>query len=50
MSLRNNRLKKQHKDKSRDIASLNRDGQTERLLELMNLGRQMDAPHRDVTQ
>ena len=30
-------------------SALNRDDQTERLLKLMRLGQDMDAPHRDVT-
>jgi hypothetical protein len=31
------------------LDALSRDDQTERLLKLMKLGQEMDAPHRDVT-
>ena len=49
MTLRKTRLKKEHRDESRELDALSRDDQTERLLKLMKLGHQMDAPHRDVT-
>jgi hypothetical protein len=49
VTLRNTRLKKEHRDESRELSALNRDDQTERLLKLMRLGQDMDAPHRDVT-
>jgi len=49
VTLRKNRLKKQHRNESREIDSLHRDDQTQRLMKLMKLGRDMDAPHRDVT-
>jgi DNA primase len=48
-TLRTARLKKEHRDGSRQLEALSRDDQTERLLELMKLGHAMDAPHRDVT-
>jgi DNA primase len=49
VTLRKIRLKKEHRDESRELGALNRDDQTERLLRLMRLGHEMDAPHRDVT-
>jgi DNA primase len=49
VTLRKIRLKKEHRDESRELGALNRDDQTERLLKLMRLGHEMDAPHRDVT-
>jgi DNA primase len=49
VTLRKSRLKKQHRDESREIESLQRDDQTQRLMRLMKLGHDMDAPHRDVT-
>jgi len=49
VTLRKARLKKEHRDESREIDSLNRDDQDRRLLKLMKLGHEMDAPHRDVT-
>ena len=49
VTLRKMRLKKEHRDESRELGALNRDDQTERLLKLMRLGQEMDAPHRDVT-
>ena len=49
VTLRNTRLKKEHRDESRELSALDRDDQTERLLKLMRLGHDMDAPHRDVT-
>jgi DNA primase len=48
-TLRKTRLKKEHRDESRELTALSRDDQTERLIKLMKLGHQMDAPHRDVT-
>ena len=48
-TLRKARLKKQHSDERRELDALDRDEQTERLLRLMKLGQDMDAPHRDVT-
>ncbi|HEX4825952.1 MAG TPA: DNA primase [Candidatus Polarisedimenticolaceae bacterium] len=48
-SLRSHRLKKQLKESGRDLASLQKEEETKRLLERMNLGRQLDAPYRDVT-
>jgi len=49
VTLRKTRLKKEHRDESRELDALSRDDQTERLIKLMKLGHQMDAPHRDVT-
>jgi DNA primase len=49
VTLRNSRMKKQHRDEARRIESLERDDQTQRLMNLMKLGHDMDAPHRDVT-
>jgi DNA primase len=49
VTLRKTRLKKEHRDESRELDALSRDDQTERLLKLMKLGHAMDAPHRDVT-
>ena len=49
VTLRTTRLRKEHRDESRELSALNRDDQTERLLKLMRLGQDMDAPHRDVT-
>jgi hypothetical protein len=49
VTLRKTRLKKEHRDESRELDALSRDDQTERLLKLMKLGHQMDAPHRDAT-
>ena len=49
VTLRKNKMKKQHRDESREIESLPRDDQTQRLMKLMKLGHDMDAPHRDVT-
>jgi len=49
LTLRNTRLKKEHRDGSRELEALSRDDQTERLIKLMKLGQEMDAPHRDVT-
>jgi DNA primase len=49
LTLRNTRLKKEHRDGSRELEALGRDDQTERLIKLMKLGQEMDAPHRDVT-
>lgn len=52
-TLRTSRLKRQHRDECRDIASLDhgpkRDEVNERLRKLMTLAREMDAPHRDIT-
>jgi hypothetical protein len=48
-TLRKVRLKKEHRAESRELGALSRDDQTERLLKLMRLGHEMDAPHRDVT-
>jgi DNA primase len=48
VTLRNTRLKKEHRDESRELDALSRDDQNERLLKLMRLGHEMDAPHRDV--
>jgi DNA primase len=49
VTLRKTRLKKEHRDESRELTALSRDDQTERLIKLMKLGHEMDAPHRDVT-
>ncbi len=49
VTLRKTRLKKEHRDESRELDALSRDDQNERLLKLMKLGHEMDAPHRDVT-
>ena len=49
VTLRTTRLRKEHRDESRELDALNRIDQTERLLKLMRLGQDMDAPHRDVT-
>jgi DNA primase len=49
VTLRKTRLKKEHSDERRELDALSRDDQTERLLKLMKLGQEMDAPHRDVT-
>lgn len=49
VTLRTTRLRKEHRDESRELSALDRDDQTERLLKLMRLGQDMDAPHRDVT-
>jgi hypothetical protein len=49
VTLRKMRLKKEHRDGSRELDGLSRDEQNRRLLELMKLGHEMDAPHRDVT-
>ena len=49
VTLRKTRLKKEHRDESRELDALNRDDQNERLLRLMRLGQAMDAPHRDAT-
>jgi DNA primase len=49
VTLRKTRLKKEHRDESRELNGLSRDDQTERLIKLMKLGQEMDAPHRDVT-
>ena len=49
VTLRTTRLRKEHRDESRELNALDRDDQTERLLKLMRLGQDMDAPHRDVT-
>ena len=48
-SLRSHRMKKQLKDSGRGMVTLQREEETKRLLERMNLGRQLDAPYRDVT-
>ena len=48
-SLRSHRLKKQLKESGRGMVTLQREEETKRLLERMNLGRQLDAPYRDVT-
>jgi DNA primase len=49
VTLRKTRLKKEHRDESRELDALSRDDQNQRLLKLMKLGHEMDAPHRDVT-
>jgi DNA primase len=49
VTLRNTRLKKEHRAESRELDSLSRDDQDRRLQKLMKLGHDMDAPHRDVT-
>ncbi len=49
VTLRKTRLKKEHRDESRELDALSRDDQDQRLLKLMKLGHEMDAPHRDVT-
>ena len=49
VTLRKTRLKKEHRDESRELDALSRDDQNDRLLKLMKLGHAMDAPHRDVT-
>lgn len=49
VTLRKTRLKKEHRAESRELGALSRDDQTERLIKLMKLGHEMDAPHRDVT-
>jgi DNA primase len=49
VTLRKSRLKKEHRDESRELDALDRDDQNRRLLKLMELGHEMDAPHRDVT-
>ena len=49
VTLRKTRLKKEHRDESRELDALSRDDQNQRLLKLMKLGQEMDAPHRDVT-
>jgi len=49
VTLRKTRLKKEHRDESRELEAGNRDDQTERLIKLMKLGHEMDAPHRDAT-
>jgi DNA primase len=49
VTLRKARLKKEHRDESRELDALSRDDQTERLLKIMKLGHAMDAPHRDAT-
>jgi DNA primase len=49
VTLRKTRLKKEHRDESRELDALSRDDQNQRLLKLMKLGQAMDAPHRDVT-
>lgn len=49
VTLRKVRLKKEHSAERRELDALSRDDQTERLLRLMKLGQEMDAPHRDVT-
>jgi len=49
VTLRKTRLKKEHRDESRELDALSRDDQNLRLVKLMKLGHDMDAPHRDVT-
>jgi DNA primase len=49
VTLRKARLKKEHRDESRELEALSRDDQNRRLLKLMQLGHEMDAPHRDAT-
>jgi DNA primase len=49
VTLRSSRLRKQHKEETRKLDELARDEQTQRLMNLMKLGHDMDAPHRDVT-
>ena len=49
VTLRKTRLKKEHRDESRELDTLSRDDQNRKLLKLMKLGHEMDAPHRDVT-
>jgi len=49
VTLRNTRLKKEHRAESRELDALSRDDQDRRLQKLMKLGHEMDAPHRDVT-
>ena len=49
VTLRRIRYKKEHSDERRELDALSHDDQTERLLKLMKLGQDMDAPHRDVT-
>ncbi len=49
ITLRKARLKKEHSAERRDLETLSRDDQTDRLLKLMKLGQDMDAPHRDAT-
>jgi DNA primase len=49
VTLRKTRLKKEHRAESRELDALSRDDQNERLLKLMKLGQEMDAPHRDAT-
>jgi DNA primase len=49
VTLRNTRLKKEHRAESRELDALSRDDQDRRLQKLMKLGHDMDAPHRDVT-
>ena len=49
VTLRKTRLKKEHRDESRELDALSRDDQNQKLLKLMKLGHEMDAPHRDVT-
>ncbi len=47
-TLRNTRLKKDHRSESRDLDARSRTDQDEGLVKIMQLGRQMDAPHRDI--
>lgn len=49
VTLRNTRLKKEHRDERRELDALNRDDQNRKLQRLMKLGHDMDAPHRDIT-
>jgi DNA primase len=49
VTLRKTRLKKEHRDESRELDALSREDQDRRLLKLMKLGQEMDAPHRDAT-
>ena len=49
VTLRKTRLKKEHRDESRELDALSRDEQNDKLLKLMKLGHDMDAPHRDAT-
>jgi DNA primase len=48
-TLRRTRYKKEQRTERRELEVLSRDEQTERLLKVMKLAHDMDAPHRDVT-
>ncbi len=48
-TLRRTRYKKEQRNERRELEVASRDEQTERLLKVMKLGQDMDAPHRDLT-